>query len=188
MILLKQQQQRYRKLKIPRLLKIMTISMNISTPTTNMKIKTIPLVMIHINIRRILMVKIYHVVAFHNQLNKIIILKYQVWCIKQCILIWIETTTLTYVGDVEEIEDHIRRRKNGKEYNSSIVPDICFEKGHFDAVANLRGEMFIFKGRVKNINKNRIQHTWYIKANYRNLFLIVSFSVSIFGGILIEEF
>ena len=56
---------------------------------------------------------------------------------------------MTYVGDVEEIEDHIRRSKNGKEYNSSIVPDICDKKGHFDAVANLRGEMFIFKGKVK---------------------------------------
>ena len=102
-------------------------------------------------------------------------------------MIQLETTTLTYLGDVEEIEDHIRRRKNEKEYNSSIAPDICDKKGHFDAVANLRGEIFIFKGKVK-ISMKTIFNLRSIKANYRNLFLILSFLVSIFGDILIEEF
>ena len=52
-----------------------------------------------------------------------------------------ETSTLTYLGDVEDVEDHIKRLKL-----ESNTPNLC--AGHFDAVTSLRNELFIFKGQV----------------------------------------
>ena len=54
------------------------------------------------------------------------------------------TTSLTYIGDFEEVEDYIRSQliKPG-----TFSDDPCLVD-KFDAIAALRGELFIFVGKV----------------------------------------
>ena len=57
-------------------------------------------------------------------------------------------TTLTYVGDVQDVEDHIRKlTKNGN------FSDLC-KIDRFDAIASLRNELFIFVDEVRRVVYN----------------------------------
>ena len=53
------------------------------------------------------------------------------------------TTVRTYSGDVEDVDEHIRRRK--AEAGAGEEADICRER--FDSLAVIRGELFVFLGR-----------------------------------------
>lgn len=53
-----------------------------------------------------------------------------------------ENSTATYQGDVEDVDDHIKRTRNKTGGESA---DIC--SGHLDAIGHLRGELFMFLGR-----------------------------------------
>lgn len=57
--------------------------------------------------------------------------------------------TPTYEDDFETVDDHKTHDPTHgiPSTNSPSLPDIC--KGHFDAVATLRDELFIFKDQVK---------------------------------------
>lgn len=52
-----------------------------------------------------------------------------------------ESTTLTYVGDMAEVDDHIRKMKQG----NRDMPLLC--GGNFDVITSLRNEIFAFKGK-----------------------------------------
>lgn len=56
--------------------------------------------------------------------------------------------TPTYEDDFETVDDHKTHDPTHgvPSTNSPSLPDIC--KGHFDAVATLREELFIFKDQV----------------------------------------
>ena len=52
------------------------------------------------------------------------------------------TTTRTYVGDDEDVDDHIRKRKKQSEEKEDL--DICSQR--FDTMAVIRSELFVFLG------------------------------------------
>jgi hypothetical protein len=68
-----------------------------------------------------------------------------------------------YEGDFETVEEHLRHMANrgGEDEDrhvdedhadrtplkENVVPDLC--EGGLDSIANLRGEIFAFKGEVK---------------------------------------
>lgn len=54
----------------------------------------------------------------------------------------VRTTTRTYVGDVEDVDDHIRKRKKQSEEKEDL--DICTQR--IDTMAVIRSELFVFLG------------------------------------------
>ena len=54
----------------------------------------------------------------------------------------IRTTTRTYVGDVEDVDDHIRKRKKQSEEEEDL--DICTQR--INTMAVIRSELFVFLG------------------------------------------
>ena len=54
----------------------------------------------------------------------------------------VRTTTSTYFGDVEDVDDHIRKRKKQSEEKEYL--DICTQRP--DTMAVIRSELFVFLG------------------------------------------
>ena len=54
----------------------------------------------------------------------------------------VRTTTWSYVGDVEDVDDHVRKRKKQSEEKGYL--DICTQR--IDTMAVIRSELFVFIG------------------------------------------
>ena len=54
----------------------------------------------------------------------------------------VRTTTWSYVGDVEDVDDHVRKRKKQSEEKGHL--DICTQR--IDTMAVIRSELFVFIG------------------------------------------
>ncbi|XP_066996162.2 matrix metalloproteinase-25 [Anabrus simplex] len=75
---------------------------------------------------------------------------------------------VTFVGDDETVDDHLRHTTPRPRPTVPAVPDIC--SGHFDAIALLRSELFVFKEEFawRLSDRNELQPGYPVK--FRHIF------------------